>query len=268
MSTSKKDIRIALASYIVECAATYFPDLKTDDILSSFEIPREEKFGELATNYFLKAAKNVKKSPRALTDELVKQMLSSLPASELAGRVDKFTVEGPGFINIYFSAGEIARVVSRILKEGDAFGRPPIKSRKILLEYVSANPTGPLTVAHGRQAALGDSLARILRFCGHDLTTEYYNNDEGVQIQTLGKSTEHRVKELLDGQSYEIPENYYRGDYLIGIAKQLLEKVGKDSYLKMSDEKKAETCRLFARDEIMKDIMKDLKEFDTVFDNF
>jgi arginyl-tRNA synthetase len=125
-----------------------------------------------------------------------------------------------------------------------------------------------LTVAHGRQAALGDSLARILRFCGHDLTTEYYNNDEGVQIQTLGKSTEHRVKELLDGQSYEIPENYYRGDYLIGIAKQLLEKIGKDVYVKMSDEKKAETCRLFARDEIMRDIMKDLKEFDTVFDSF
>ncbi len=268
MSTPSKDIRIALAAYIVECASSYLPDLKTVDILSSFEIPREEKFGELATNYFLKAAKIVKKSPRTLTDELVKHMMSSLPSSILAGRVDKFTVEGPGFINIYFTAREIALVVSSIAKDGSSFGKPQIKSRKILLEYVSANPTGPLTVAHGRQAALGDSLARILRFCGHDLTTEYYNNDEGVQIQTLGKSTEHRVKELLDGQSFELPENFYRGEYLIDIAKKLLDKMGKDVYLKLSDEKKAETCRLFARDEIMRDIMKDLKEFDTVFDSF
>ncbi len=268
MTSPASDIRIPLAQFIAQCAQTQIAGVTADDILASFETPKEEKFGELSTNYFLKAAKLAKKSPRALADELVGQMQTALPGSALAGRLSKFSVEGPGFINFYFSASETAQVVARIIKDGPQFGKPQVKTKKILLEYVSANPTGPLTVAHGRQAALGDSLARILRFCGHDLTTEYYNNDEGVQIQTLGKSTEHRVKELLDNKSYDIPENYYRGEYLIEIAKKLLDKTGRDAFMKMPDEKKAQVCRIFARDEIMGSIIKDLKEFESAFDSF
>src|SRR3989338_269802 len=158
------------------------------DVESSFEIPREEKFGDISTHIVLKIAKEKKTSPRPLADKVRQNLQECLKNSELVRRIIKVAVEGPGFINFYYSQTEISSVLFQIKKEGRDFGRPEgLKKKNILLEFVSANPTGPLTVAHGRQAALGDSLARILMFCGHKVTKEYYNNDEGVQIETLGK---------------------------------------------------------------------------------
>ena len=240
----------------------------------AFEVPREEKFGDLSTAIMLKLAKEAKKNPRAIADDLLKRLNSSLPKSALAGRLARVSVEGPGFINFYFSAKEISRVVSQIHDQGENFGKPAIAPKKILLEFVSANPTGPLTVAHGRQAALGDSLARILRFCGHQVTTEYYNNDEGVQITTLGKSLLYRVGEALQlpGLPETMPENYYQGDYLKEIAADFIKKIGEQKLKKLwigGDEKAAadlsNQCRLFARDAIMKGILQDLKDFDVSF---
>ena len=258
----------ALSSWVAQAFAAMGLAVEASEVEASFEIPREEKFGDLSTHLCLKLAKIQKKNPRAISEALVKELERTLGSSALKGRVERICVEGPGFVNFYWSAAELSSVLLRIEKEGARFGSPRIVSRKILLEYVSANPTGPLTVAHGRQAALGDSLGRILRFCGHQVTTEYYNNDEGVQIQTLGKSTQFRVAEILDGPQGDIPENYYRGEYLIQIAKDLLAKTGEAAFRKLPAEEAATLCRVYARDRIMETIRRDLKEFDVNFDSF
>jgi arginyl-tRNA synthetase len=230
----------------------------------AYEVPREEKFGDLSTAIVLKLAREAKKNPRALADDLLKRLTQSLPKSSLAGRLARVSVEGPGFINFYFSTQEISQVISHIYEQREHFGKPALASKKILLEFVSANPTGPLTVAHGRQAALGDSLARILRFCGHRVTTEYYNNDEGVQIDTLGKSTALRVEEITSGKKIDIPENFYRGEYLVEIAKKFTEKFkASASTIPTSLE-----CGDFAKNDILEGIQKDLAEFDVHFDHF
>lgn len=242
----------------------------------AYEVPREEKFGDLSTAIVLKLAKEAKKNPRALADDLLKRLTLSLPKSALAGRLARVSVEGPGFINFYFSTKEISRIVSQVLEQGGNFGkpRPASAGKKILLEFVSANPTGPLTVAHGRQAALGDSLARILRFCGHRVTTEYYNNDEGVQIEMLGKSTALRVREITSGKKIEIPENFYRGEYLVEIAKKFVDHVSVET-ANVRSLASVETanirypeCEDFAKNDILQGIQKDLADFDVHFDHF
>ena len=231
---------------------------------NSLEVPRDEKFGDLSTNLILKFAKGLKRSPRGMADEWASKLNASIDASPLKGRLDRVSVEGPGFINFYLSAAELARVLLRIKKNGSDFGKPAGTGRKILLEFVSANHTGPLTVAHGRQAALGDSLARILRFCGHDVTTEYYNNDEGVQIETLGKSTLLRAREIVEKKAIEIPENFYRGEYLTEIAGKLL-KAHPEILKDPSAERKASD---FAADEILAGIKRDLADFDVTFKSY
>lgn len=235
------------------------------EIENSFETPREEKFGDLSMNLCLKFAKQTKQAPRPFAEKFLQIFQEKIAGSETKDRLAKIVVEGPGFLNFFYSSREISGVLSDIYERGADFGRPVSEKRKILLEFVSANPTGPLTVAHGRQAALGDSLARILRFCGHDVTTEYYNNDEGVQITTLGKSLLYRLQDVRREHDPKLPENppipeeYYKGDYLIEIARELY----KENPLAGFEE-----CRLYAREKIMATILRDLKEFDVHFDSF
>ncbi len=235
----------------------------------SFEVPRDEKFGDLSTNIALRLAKELKKSPRALAEEIQKKLEKILLAAEFKNRISKVTVEGPGFINFYFSQEEITFNLVLVEEKKELFGKPaPAKGKNILLEFVSANPTGPLTIAHGRQAALGDSLAIILKFCGHRVTTEYYNNDEGVQIDTLGRSTLLRAGEILHGHAAEaLPEGCYQGDYLVGTAGELLNHLGREKFSKLSEEEKFLECRKYAKDSILKGIQKDLKDFGVEFDN-
>lgn len=226
----------------------------------AWDIPKDGKFGDLSSHVALRLSKSLKKAPRQVAESVEKPLRELLKASDAAASVTNISIEGPGFINFYFSALETARVLSRIHREGPAYGKPPlIKVKNILLEYVSANPTGPLTVAHGRQAALGDSLARILRFCGHKVTTEYYNNDEGVQINILGESTYARL------MGREIPENGYKGDYLIETAARL-----KQSGIQLSQDpaQDAKRCSEFAKNDIMRGIRQDLEDFGVRFDNY
>ncbi len=262
-------IKEALSELLSEALKKTFEHALLDsDTASSFETPREEKFGDISTHVVLKLSKELKKPPRALADALLKSMHALLQGAGLGARISKISVEGPGFINFYYSQTEIADVVMRVKNEGDSFGRPKgLRRKNILLEFVSANPTGPLTVAHGRQAALGDSLARILEFCGHKVTREYYNNDEGVQIETLGKSTYLRYCEIKEGKSLEIPENFYRGIYLVDTAAKLIEKKGKN-LSGMSENQIIEACKNFAKEDILQGIKKDLKDFDVTFDSY
>jgi len=256
-------LKKALSAWILETLGHLGSSVTPAEAENSLEVPREEKFGDLSTNLILKLAKVIKKPPRAMADEWAMKLNASLNISPLKGRLDKVSVEGPGFVNFYLSAAELSGVLAQIKKAGPDFGKPSVPRRKILLEFVSANPTGPLTVAHGRQAALGDSLARILRFCGHEVTTEYYNNDEGVQIETLGRSTLLRARELVEKKAIEIPENFYRGAYLADTAGKLI-KAFPDI---LKDPAAGSKASDFAADDIMVGIKKDLADFDVSFEN-
>lgn len=252
MTSVRNELAAALAAFLKSKGSS----LSIQDIEASFEPPREARFGDLSTNVVLRAAKELKTAPRVLGDEAAARLSAAVSA-----RISRVTVDGPGFLNFTYSPAEVASLLSEIHRLGASFGKPNVRPQKILLEFVSANPTGPLTVAHGRQAALGDSLARILRFCGHQVTAEYYNNDEGVQIQTLGKSLRLRVDEIVRGTAMDVPENYYRGEYLIDIAKRFLEKHPDPAQAPQAYED-------FAAGDIMDGIRKDLADFGVAFDNY
>ena len=263
------DVRKQLTHLFLETLKAYPVSISEAEVEASLQVPKEEKFGDLSTHLILKIAKETKRPPRALAETFSKELWQAIQASTLASGLEKIAVEGPGFINFYYTRDQITGVLNRIKKEGADFGRlVPETKRNILLEFVSANPTGPLTVAHGRQAALGDALAKILQFCGHRVTKEYYNNDEGVQIQTLGKSLDFRVEEKLTGTSNEIPENYYRGDYLAAIAEKLIAEQGAERLGQMPAAERLALCTDYSKDTIFLGIQKDLADFSVTFDHY
>jgi len=146
-----------------------------------------------------------------------------LADSPCRASVDQVKAEGAGFINVYLSDGYFRQALEDIIKEEGEFARSCVgNGHKVLVEFVSANPTGPLSVAHARQAAVGDALANILALMGFDVSKEYYLNDEGNQINILGRSVEARLKQL-NGENVEFPQNYYQGDYIIDIARHIKE---------------------------------------------
>ncbi len=202
--------------------------LPTDLDLQRFivEPPRDPTHGDLATNaamIYAKEAASFFANPRQLAVEI---------AAALADdpRVAEAEVAGPGFINIRVKPEVFACVLRAALEEGARFGRPVLdgaKSLKINVEYVSANPTGPMHVGHGRGAVFGDALANLLEFAGHDVTREYYINDAGAQVDVLARSAYLRYQEALGEKIGEIPEGLYPGDYLKSIGGALAEKYGR-----------------------------------------
>ena len=172
---------------------------------------KDKAHGESATNLALMLAKPSGMKPRELADTLV----AALPASDA---IQKTEIAGPGFINFFAAADAAAQIVAQVLDSGDAFGRSLIgKGEKVQVEFVSANPTGPLHVGHGRGAAIGDSLCRLLEATGYDVTREFYYNDAGAQIKNLALSVQARAKGLgPDDASW--PEDGYRGEYIVDVA--------------------------------------------------
>lgn len=267
MTPLREEISKLIQSALV---AVFFDEPPPVDMAElSFEVPKEEKFGDLSSNVILKVAKERKVAPRVLAEKVLGRLEQLVQNSSLKDRISKITAEGPGFLNFHYSNQEISSVILRIKEEGTNFGKPArTTKKKILLEFVSANPTGPLTVAHGRQAALGDSLARILQFCGHAVTKEYYNNDEGVQIETLGQSTDLRLREILNNEVLEVPENFYRGTYLVETAKQMIIARGEAWLKNMKENERIAVCKEFAKEAILQGIKKDLSDFGVSFDNY
>jgi arginyl-tRNA synthetase len=176
-------------------------------------------------------------------------------------------VAGGGFINFYVNSSSLTQTLIDICEKDTAYGQSDFGSgRKVLLEFVSANPTGPLTIAHGRQAAVGDAMARILKATGHELEREYYLNDAGRQMNLLGQSLWARYATEL-GQEEPLPEDGYQGDYLIEIAKKIVRVKG-DSLLKEDRQKAIDFCRQFATDEIMQGIEDDLAHLHVSFEHY
>ncbi|RVQ66454.1 arginine--tRNA ligase [Croceicoccus ponticola] len=188
------------------------------------EPPRDPAHGDLATNAAMVLAKPAKTNPRALAEALVAE-LSALP------NVTEATIAGPGFINLRLAQTAWLDEVAAIAELGDAYGRSAMGAgRTVNIEYVSANPTGPMHMGHCRGAVVGDALAGLLEFAGFAVIKEYYVNDAGAQVQTLGRSAHLRYREALGEDIGEIPEGFYPGDYLIPIGKALAEEFG-DKYI-------------------------------------
>ena len=217
------------------------------------EPPRDPKHGDLAANIAMLLAREAHKPPR----ELAQVFVEKLP--QRCADIEKVEVAGPGFCNVTFSQHFWRTTVCEVEAAGAAYGQSSVgQGRKTLVEYVSANPTGPLHVGHGRGAAVGDSLARLLRKAGFDVETEYYINDAGRQMRILGLSVWLRVKELA-GRPVEWPEDYYRGSYIIDIAREML---AEDPGLPdMEDQAGQDRCYERAMNEILDGIKADLADF-------
>ncbi len=202
-----------------------------EDFVPELETPNHPEHGDLSTNTALRLAGALKRAPRQIAEDLAGRLRARLDPA----RVKAVEVAGPGFINFRFAEAHLAQGLAEILKAGDAYGRTEGgKGRKAIVEYVSANPTGPLTVGHGRNAVLGDTIANLLEWTGHAVTREYYFNDAGRQMRVLAQSVRARYQALADpglptkqvsvgeGRTEEVPESFpedgYLGDYIVDIA--------------------------------------------------
>lgn len=230
------------------------------------ETPKHEGQGDFSTNFAMVSAKLQKMAPAKIAKSLV-EAISDTPHTPLGSVVEKIEVAGPGFINFFLSPGAWHPVVDQVLKQDATFGASAIGSgKRVQVEFVSANPTGPLHVGHGRGAAVGDAVGNILSFAGFDVQKEYYINDSGRQIRTLGTSVWLRLQQI-QGKTVDFPQDCYQGDYIRDIAKEVLDARGKD--LADTDEKQGvEICARFAAGKILAGIRSDLDDFGVRFDNW
>ncbi|MFA5085948.1 MAG: arginine--tRNA ligase, partial [Candidatus Omnitrophota bacterium] len=239
------------------------PAAKPHETIPALEIPKEKSHGDISTNIAMRLVRlSGGKSPVEFANLIVKKMAGVLGSSSLKGDIEKIEVKPPGFINFFLSRDYLCKVLLDIERERDNYGRTGIcRGKKIQIEFVSANPTGPLTIAHGRQAAIGDSLANILSYIGCEVSREYYVNDEGNQMNLLGRSIRARYRELC-GIKEEFPPDGYMGTYVNDIAGDFRDKYG-EKYIKEEDIK---IFRGFGLKWILDDIKKDLEDFAVNFD--
>jgi len=229
---------------------------------------RDPVHGDFSTSIAFKLAGKVKEKPAVIAAELLLIFEQENRENSAGGPVaSRAEVAGGGFLNFFVSTARRGEVLRQIHRKGERFGGSDFgKEKKVLIEFVSANPTGPLTIAHGRQAVIGDALARILAAAGHRVNKEYYLNDTGRQIGLLGESLWVRYQSLF-GRTAEIPQEGYCGEYLIEIAERLRKAEG-DSLLGRKREEALEACRRFAVAEILQGIKEDLKQVRVEFDSY
>jgi arginyl-tRNA synthetase len=222
------------------------------------EAPKQAEHGDFATNAALVLASQAKRSPHQIA-EIIKKDIS---APE--GVLNKVEIAGPGFINFFLKDAYWRRVLPEILRLGAAYGDCDLGAgRRVQVEFVSANPTGPLHIGHGRGAAMGDALARLLTAAGYQVEREYYINDVGTQILTLGKSLFFRLRELR-GEQVEFPVDGYQGDYIKDLAQQYLADHGPLSL--NPDNQDFLSLGKYAAELILADIKEDLEDFGVTFD--
>ncbi len=245
------------------------------DFTPGFETPANPDHGDVSTNAAMQLARVLKRAPRQIADAL---------AADLSARVDSdriaaIEVAGPGFLNFRFSDRYLAQALAEIRAQGEAYGRSDVgKGERVIVEFVSANPTGPLTVGHGRNAVLGDTVSSLLEWAGYDVTREYYFNDAGRQMRVLGQSVKARYEHLVhpdmptkmldvgDGETVEVPESFpddgYLGGYISDIARALFEEHGDT----LDGAEGEEPFKKAAQDAIFADIEKTLAHLGVVMD--
>jgi arginyl-tRNA synthetase len=219
--------------------------------------PKNLEFGDLSLNLPLLLARSLKRAPMDIANEIAKKISVIAPKD-----ISDVTVTAPGFINFKISDSYFQSRVKNILEMADAYGQNKRgRGKTANVEFVSANPTGPLTVGHGRNAVLGDAVSNILEWQGFEVTREYYFNDAGRQMRILGESVKARYYEIL-GEKYEFPEDGYQGDYIKDIAQGIIDEIGNNKVPNETNFKK------FAEDSIFEDIKKSLLKLGIHFQKF
>ena len=244
-------LRTALARAAAQLGA---PDAEVQ-----LERPKDAGHGDVATNLALALAKTLKAKPRDVAGKIVSAL--ELPP----GFVQKIEIAGPGFINFFLAGEQVVAVLPTILAAGAGYGRSDVgRGAKVNVEFVSANPTGPLQVGHGRVAALGDGIAALLQWTGWAVTREFYVNDAGTQIEKLAQSLWARVQQLA-GRPAELPEGGYQGEYLKELAEGILAKEGRQ-FAALPDDEGLQRCRTIGVQSQRAEQDEDLREFRVRFD--
>ena len=225
--------------------------------LFSIEVPKVADYGDFSTNLAFLLSKKTKQSPQ----EIAKELISHLPSCDWIKKVE---IAAPGFINFFLKSSAWQGVIKNIITRPESYGQGKEREEKIIVEFVSANPTGPLHIGHGRGAAVGDTLANILDYAGYKIKREYYINDVGRQIQILGRSVFLRYLELL-GEKIDFPKDHYQGEYIKKLAQEILERKG-NKYREVAEKEVIPLFATFAKERIMEDIKKDLNNFGVRFD--
>ncbi len=252
------DVLERLNEQLKETALTLAPDQESITAPLFFTPAKDPQHGDLATNAALVLAKPLKKAPREIAVEFAKALSEN-------NLIEDVSIAGPGFINVRLKDIVLVDTLKSVLTNGTQYGRSNrYEGQNALVEFVSANPTGPLHVGHVRGAIVGDTAAELLNAVGYNVTREYYYNDAGVQMQMLGRSVQSRYRGLF-GADAPFPENGYKGEYIIDIAQELKEKEGGA----LLEEESWEPFTEFAAEKLMGIIMDDLQrmrvEFDTTF---
>ncbi|HEX5356015.1 MAG TPA: arginine--tRNA ligase, partial [Aquabacterium sp.] len=249
----------ALRQVVPDAAASFNP---------VFEAPKQAAHGDLAVTAAMQLAKPLKKNPRELATALVDALNAQAAVQQWVSAIE---IAGPGFINLRLKPEAKQSIVTDVLADGEKFGWQPPTDKKVLVEFVSANPTGPLHVGHGRQGALGDALCNLFETQGQQVTREFYYNDAGVQISTLAWSTHARIKGLKPGDEHW-PESAYNGDYIQDIANDFLArktvKADDREFTASGDPEDIDGIRQFAVAYLRHEQDLDLKAFDVRFDNY
>jgi len=206
--------------YIKEQLRSFLSKHKISDAEIILQKPKEEKFGDFSSNLAMQLARHFKKPPKIIAQQIIEEIEAD-PAY-----ISKMEIAGAGFINFFSSAQNLYEQLRTILTEKESYGQSDLaRGQKAQIEFVSANPTGPLTIGHGRGAVLGDAIARLLEAIGYQVTREYYFNNAGRQMRVLGESVRLRYLELL-GEKVDFPEEYYQGEYIIEIARTIQKEFG------------------------------------------
>jgi len=222
-------------------------------------IPKNKSHGDLSTNIAMQLSRELKSKPLDIANLIVSNL-------DIQGTiVDKAKIAGPGFINFWLSENWLYKVLDEIREQGENYGKVNLgKGKRVQVEFVSVNPTGPLHVGHGKCAAVGDALSGILKAAGYEVEKEYYINDQGKQIDILGQSVQVRYNNFLE-EEREFPADGYKGEYIFDIAKEIIDKF-QDKYKGRDDKETQEFFKVFTLKKILSGIKKDLKDFGVEFD--
>jgi len=226
-------------------------------------IPKKREFGDYSSNIAMVLTKMLKKKPRDIAEHISDKLSTSHPVL-----FKKIEIAGPGFLNFFIDEASLMSELEEIEKQGDYFGQTDLgQGQKVIVEFVSANPTGYLHLGHARNAVVGDGVSNILKACGYDVTTEFYINDTGRQIEMLGVSVYRKYQQIF-GADIEIPEDGYMGSYIADIANEINNQIGDELIKNETEQESLDFCKNYAKDRLLVDIKDDLSKAGIYFDRW